>query len=143
MKTWQEKQRDAARLAEAERIAEEEERERLEFAIEAEQGIFCCAADAIHSALIEHNGLFWPWLQDAKDSIEEIAKSPVYYGESLINGLDLLVSSFSEKQHSKESTKLAMLIVLESMAANDPTADDPGLGQIEQQAKEARELLGK
>ena len=140
MKTWQEKQRDAARLAEAERIAEEKEQEELESAIEAEQCAFVEAGDAIASYLLGYLEIG----AAVKDFVENFDKiqDPVFFSKSFIEGLRFVFETRPTLRGA--ATNPALLIILEAMAAHDPTRDaGPGSGQIERQAKECREALSK
>ena len=140
MKTLREKQRDADRLAEAEKLEAIEEQERLEAAIEAEQCAFVDAADAIAALLLGDldaevalNELFY--------ELGQIRNQPVFYSEALIDGLRMLANMALTSHHSPEQSSL-LLMMLEVMAAHDPTSDaGPGSGQIERQAKESREAL--
>ena len=142
MKTWQEKQRDAARLAEAERIAEEEEREQLEFAIEAEQCAFVDAADAIASVLLDHGIDTAAVLSDVDEELSKVLRSKTFFASSFIWGLWLVLDNARSHAASDPSQKHILLVMLEAMAAHDPTRDaGPGSGQIERQAKECREAL--
>ena len=144
MKTLWEKQRDAARLAEAERIAEEEERERLEAAIEDEQCAFVGAADAIASVLLNHVIDDAAALRDVDKELSKVLRSKTFFPTSFVWGLWLVLDEARSHDVDDPSQRHILLVILEAMAAHDPTRDaGPGSGQIERQAKECREALSK